>query len=153
RSDVDHPFAFQIEGPDELGEALAADEIARVKHRRANGQAKTCDPRRAGRSSRQHQVVGKEMNQPTEASTERAVRETAAAEAAGKAVFPQFNRIVHALIHDRPMLLPTRTMQPSRRVIRGGGKKARTVGGTPKVVNAFNDRRNRGRFKASTSRP
>src|SRR5262245_55694329 len=84
-------------------------------------------------------MVGKEMNQRTQAPAERAVRDTLAAEAAGKAVSPPFTRMFRLLMHDWPTLLAMRTARtkPPRQVTQGR-KKTQTVRGTPKVVNAFN---------------
>src|SRR5215510_7240833 len=90
-------------------------------------------------------MVGKEMNQRTQAPAEWAVRDTLAAEAAGKAVSPPVNRMVRLLMHDWPTLLACARCGQSRHVRSPRvGKKTQTVRGTPKVVNAFNRlRRNR----------
>ena len=61
------------------------------------------------------------MNQRTQAPAERAVWDTLAAEAAGKAVSPPFTRMVRLLMHDWPTLLAMRTVRtkPPRQITQG----------------------------------
>ena len=94
------------EAANELGEALTADEIARVKHRRAYGQAKAGRPRDPGILPGENQVIGKEVKKTTQKSAEGAVRDTSAAQAARDAsINRDFDRVVctRHLIHDWPV--------------------------------------------------
>jgi hypothetical protein len=89
-------FAAQIEAANELGKAFAADEIARVKHRRAYDEAKAGCPRDPGVPPGQNQVVGKEVNKTTQQAAEGAVPGSSAAEATRHApIHHDFDRVVH----------------------------------------------------------
>jgi hypothetical protein len=93
----------QRKAANELGEALTADEIARVKHCRADSEAKAGCPRNPGVLPGENQVVGKEVNKAMQESAEGPLRGPSATETARDAsVHRDLDRVVCArhLIHD-----------------------------------------------------
>src|SRR5258707_659280 len=88
-------LAAEVESPNELGEALTADEVAGMKHGRAHSEAKAGRSRDPGALPGKNQVVGKEMNNPTQKSWEGPVRSPPAAKPAGTAsILRDFSSVV-----------------------------------------------------------
>src|SRR5215472_10301799 len=73
-SHVHDALAPEVKTGDERGKLLAANKVTGVKDRRAHGEAEAGGSREARALSGEDQVVGKEMNETTKTSTERAVR-------------------------------------------------------------------------------
>src|SRR5205814_7675603 len=76
-SDVGDLLADEIETIDELGEPFAADEIARVKYRRAHQEPEAGRPGHARALPREDKMVGEEVNESPQGSAEQTVRRAA----------------------------------------------------------------------------
>jgi hypothetical protein len=88
-------LSAQVESPNEFGEALTADEVAGMKHRRAHSESKAGCSRDPGALPGKNQVVGKEVNKTTQESSEGPMRSPSAAETAGTAsILRDFIRVV-----------------------------------------------------------
>ena len=72
-------LAAQVEAADEFGEVFAAEEIPRMEHCRAHDETKAADPRDPGPLPGENQMIGKEVNQTTQAAAEGTVRDASAA--------------------------------------------------------------------------
>src|SRR5580704_2212789 len=102
RSNINDPLSPQVEPADECCEALTADEITRVKHGRADGEAEAGCAREARALSRQNEVIGEEVDETTKESAQQTVlhlRTTVAAPASRSGIV-QFVARLRCLVHD-----------------------------------------------------
>ena len=81
---------------DEFGKVFATEEIAWIKYCRAHDETKPAGPRDPGPLPREDQMIGKEVDQTTQAAAERTVRGAWAAKDTHSAPsVGDFERVIH----------------------------------------------------------